>query len=262
MITQKVSENQKTGWQQTALWHEIKGFLNALVVALVIRTFLYQPFLIPSESMYPTLMIGDFLIVNKFVYGYCNHTFPLSPPVIDNRIFAGDLKRGDVVVFHNPKHKDHDGNAEPLDYIKRLIGLPGDRVQVIEGILHINGEAVKLEKIDDYQMIDGEGRFQVHPQYLETLPNGVKHHILKALPMGSGGLDNTPEFLVPQGHYFMMGDNRDNSKDSRVMDAVGFVPAKEVIGRADVVLMSHLGKLFKPWTWFNIRYDRWPHLIQ
>lgn len=257
LLDAAVSNNKKTSWKEEGL-----GLLNAFAVALLIKTFIYQPFVIPSESMYPTLIVGDFLVANKFTYGYSNRSLPFSPNLIENRLFQGELKRGDVVVFHNPKHRDENNNLEPLDYIKRLVGLPGDKIQMINGVLHINKQPVNLEKREDYHMVDTKGRFQVSSQYEETLPNGVKHMILKAAPMGRGWLDNTEEFTVPEGHYFMMGDNRDNSKDSRVMDAVGFVPAKEVIGRADMVIMCHLGKLFKPWTWLNIRFDRWPHLIK
>jgi signal peptidase I len=240
---------------------EAISLLNALLVALFIRTFLYQPFVIPSESMYPTLMVGDFLFVNKFVYGYSNRTFPLAPNIIENRIFEGPLKRGDVIVFHNPKHTNEKRQPDPVDYIKRLVGLPGDRIQMRNGVLHINDEPVKLEQIEDYQMVDSKGNFRVIPQYIETLPNGIKHPILKSSPMGRGWLDNTEEYIVPEGHYFGMGDNRDDSQDSRVLKAVGYIPAKNIIGRADLIFLSHLGDLWKPWTWLNIRYDRWPHLI-
>lgn len=244
--------------------NEVKGFANALLIALFIRTFLYQPFMIPSESMYPTLEVGDFLLVNKFTYGYGNKSFPIpfDHNFAVNRILPGELKRGDVVVFHNAKHRDANNKLEPLDYIKRLVGLPGDRLQMIQGVLHINGEPVKLEQIADYQMVDTKGRFQVSSQYIETLPNGVKHPILKSMPQGQGWLDNTEEFVVPEGHYFMMGDNRDNSKDSRVLSAVGYIPYKEIIGRADVVVMCHLGEKWKPWTWLNIRFDRGLHIIR
>ncbi len=257
----KLSASHEKSFKDTVI-AEIKGLFYALCVALVIRTFLYQPFIIPSESMYPTLMIGDFLFVNKFAYGYSNQSFPFAPNMIENRIMQKELKRGDVVVFNNPLHKDELNKPDPLDYIKRLIGLPGDKLQMIEGVLHINGEPVQLEQLKDYQYTDSKGRFHIVPHYIETLPNGVKHSILKAAPMGRGWLDNTQEYIVPEGHYFLMGDNRDNSKDSRVIDAVGYVPAKNVIGRADFILLSHLGKLFKPWTWLNIRFDRGPHIIR
>ena len=241
---------------------ELKSLAHAFIIVMVVRTFFYQPFIIPSESMYPTLMIGDFLFVSKLAYGYSNRTFPFAPPLIQDRLFAAPPKRGDVVVFHNPKHLNELSKPEPLDYIKRLIGLPGDTVQVINGIVHINDKAAKLERVDDYEMVDGKGRFQIVPRYIETLPNGVKHPILKAKPFGSGWLDNTEVFKVPPGHYFMMGDNRDNSADSRVTKAVGFIPSNQIIGRADCIIASNTGSLWKPWTWLNFRWERWPHLIR
>lgn len=257
-------KNAELTWQQT-LMREAIGFGHALFVALLLRTFLYQPFIIPSESMYPTLEVGDFIFVNKFVYGYSNRSFSLfswTPNLVENRVLKNnDLKRGDVVVFHNPKHTNEQGKPDPIDYIKRLIGVPGDRVQMIDGVLHINGEAAKIEQMDDYQMIDAKDRFQISAQYMETLPGGVKHRILKSIPMGRGWLDNTEEYVVPAGHYFFMGDNRDNSKDSRVLDAVGYIPEKDIIGRADMVLLTHRGHLMQPWTWLNLRFDRPPHFI-
>jgi signal peptidase I len=158
-------------------------------------------------------------------------------------------KLGDVVVFFNPKDRN-------LDYIKRLVGLPGDRIQVKEGVLHINGQPVKLERVDDYAWVE-DGRMRVVPQYMETLPNGVRHPILKTAEFGKGSLDNTAEFVVPEGHYFMMGDNRDHSKDSRVMESVGFVPNENLIGRADILFYSTEAKWWEPWNWiFDARYSR------
>jgi signal peptidase I len=201
-------------------------------------------------------MVGDFLFVSKFCYGYCNHTFPFAPNIMSNRIWSTEPKQGDVVVFNNPKD-------EGKDYIKRLIGKPGDRVQVKQGVLHLNGTPVKLEKIEDYHMFDEDGRFLVMPRYIETLPNGVRHPILKGKPMGQGNLDNTEEFVVPAGHYFLMGDNRDNSLDSRVADKVGFVPEKNLIGRADILFFSTSAKWNQPMDWvFGLRYERILDLIR
>lgn len=244
-------------FKKTRTWKEAIGFINAFIVAMVIRTFLFQPFSIPSGSMYPTLEVGDFLFVNKFKYGYCNHTFPFSPPLMESRIFSSEPKIGDVVVFNNPKD-------EGKDYIKRLVGKPGDRIQVKDGVLHINGMAVKLERIDDYHMVDEiTGEFLVLPHYIETLPNGVRHPILKARAMGLGRLDNTPEFIVPSGHYFMMGDNRDNSLDSRVPEKVGFIPEKNLIGRAEILFFSTNASWYEPWKWpFGLRYHRLLNMIR
>lgn len=259
MTTQNIkfdTQNNLSKFKQTRVWTETKGFFNAFVVAMIIRTFLFQPFSIPSGSMYPTLMVGDFLFVNKFVYGYCNHTFPFAPNIMNNRIWSSEPKVGDVVVFNNPKD-------EGKDYIKRLVGKPGDRIQMKQGILHINGTPVKLEKIDDYHMVDERGNFLVLPRYMETLPNGVKHPILKAHPMGEGRLDNTEEFTVPSGHYFFMGDNRDNSSDSRVPSMVGFIHEKLIIGRAEILFFSTSAKWYQPWNWpFALRYSRLLNFIR
>lgn len=241
---------------------ETKGFAIAFAIAMFIRTFLYQPFMIPSESMYPTLIVGDFIFVNKFTYGFSNQSLPLAPNLIQkDRVFKGELKRGDVVVFHNPNHINEKRQVEAVDYIKRLVGLPGDRLQMINGVLHINGKTVELERIKDYDMHHVDGKNEVIPQYMETLPNGVKHPILKIQDFGKGWLDNTEEFIVPQDHFFMMGDNRDNSTDSRV-NKVGFIPLKRIVGRADLILLSHIGTLVKPWTWLNLRFNRFPHIIR
>lgn len=259
MTTQNMkrdTQNNFSKFKQSRVWMETKGFFNAFVVAMIIRTFLFQPFSIPSGSMYPTLMVGDFLFVNKFCYGYCNHTFPFAPNIMANRIWSTEPKQGDVVVFNNPKD-------EGKDYIKRLIGKPGDRIQMKQGILHVNGAPVKLERVDDYHMVDESGNFLVLPRYIETLPNGVKHPILKARPMGEGRLDNTEEFTVPAGHYFFMGDNRDNSSDSRVPSMVGFIHEKLVIGRAEILFFSTSAKWYQPWSWpFALRYERLLNFIR
>jgi len=229
---------------------EIRGFAVAFVIAMIIRTFLYQPFNIPSGSMIPTLLIGDYLFVSKYTYGYSRHSFPFGPPIFSGRIMENAPKQGEVAVFFNPKHDN-------LDYIKRVIGLPGDRIQVKEGILYINDKPVTLERVEDYHTVDKEGRLLVIPQYVETLPNGVKHRILKSAPFGQGRLDNTEIFTVPAGHYFMMGDNRDNSSDSRVMEMVGYVPFENFIGRAEVLFFSTEAKWYEPWNWFfALRYNR------
>jgi len=244
------------GVNKVKLKKETGGLAWAFLVAMVIRTFIYQPFNIPSGSMIPTLLIGDYLFVNKYCYGYSRHSLPFGLNVFSGRVLEKAPQRGDVVVFFNPKHDD-------LDYIKRCVGLPGDRIQVTKGVLHINGEAVKLEKIQDYHSVDDKGQLQVIPQYIETLPNGVAHPILKAKPFGMGRLDNTEEFVVPEGHYFMMGDNRDNSQDSRVQDRVGYVPAEHIIGRAEVLFFSTEAKWYAPLDWpFGLRYNRLAQIIR
>lgn len=225
---------------------EIKGLFWALVFALLIRTFLFQPFNIPSGSMYPTLMVGDYIFVTKYSYGFSKYSFPFAPNLFSGRKM--ETRRptmGEVVVFTNPKDPS-------MDYIKRLVGLPGDRIQIKQGVLHINGVPVKLEKIEDYPMIDYRtNQLVVLPQYIETLPNGQQHKILKALPFGQGPLDNTEEYVVPAGHYFMMGDNRDNSQDSRVLDRVGYIPEEFLIGPAQVIFFSTEAKWFEFDNWFS-----------
>jgi signal peptidase I len=206
----------------------------AIVVLLspfLIRTFLFQPFNIPAGSMKPTLFVGDYIFVSKYSYGYNRYSFPFSPPLtlISGRVFASEPERGDVVVFRLPKDPS-------IDYVKRVIGLPGDRVQMINGVPHINGIAVKRERIEDFVETDDNGR-EVHiKQWRETLPNGVSHPTLDMVE--NGFYDNTKEYRVPAGHYFMMGDNRDNSSDSRVDNQVGYVPAENLIGRVQILFWS------------------------
>jgi signal peptidase I len=219
--------------------------IYAVLIALVIRTFAYEPFNIPSGSMKPTLLIGDYLFVSKFSYGYSRYSLPFAPPLFEGRIFESMPERGDVAVFRKPTG-DHE------DYIKRIIGLPGDTIQVIGGILHINGVAVERRQIEDF--IDSTG--DAYTQYIETLPNGVEHPILEK----SDGFqyDNTEPFVVPEGHFFAMGDNRDNSRDSRTPE-VGFVPFQNLVGRAEFIFLSadETAEWVKPWTWFTaIRYER------
>ena len=187
----------------------VRVLFNALIIALVIRTFLFQPFNIPSGSMIPTLLVGDYLFVSKYSYGYTHYSLPFSPRIFSGRVLGGTLKRGDVVVFRLPKD-------DSIDYIKRVIGLPGDKIQMIDGVLNINGEPVKRERIDDF-VTDDDGVMQRVKRYKETLTNGVVYTTLDLTE--NGFYDNTPVYTVPPDHYFMMGDNRDNSTDSRVLSA-------------------------------------------
>jgi signal peptidase I len=230
--------------QQGGVWETIKVVIEALLIALVFRTFLYHPFNIPSGSMEPTLLIGDYLFVSKFGYGYSRYSFPIDLSFIHGRVWEGVPERGDIVVFRPPR--------EPgTDYIKRVIGLPGDKIQVQNGALFINGEEVKREAAGEWE---GEGRFgDPTPvrQYRETLDNGVSYMTLDALDNGPG--DNTRVYTVEPGHYFLMGDNRDNSQDSRFLDGpVGFVPAENLVGRAEIIFFSVDGSpawAFWKWPW-------------
>ena len=237
---------QEESWVETA-----KTIVYALLIALVIRTFLFQPFNIPSGSMENTLLIGDYLFVEKYAYGYSRYSFPwgLGPlgNVLDGRLFGSAPKRGDVVVFKLPRDPS-------IDYIKRVIGLPGDRIQMINDRLYINEKIVPLEHAPDYvETIDG---YEHHvPRYLESLPDGREHYILDRDPEGPA--DNTGVYVVPAGHYFMMGDNRDNSDDSRA--GVGYVPAENLVGKAEFIFFSTNGKahFWEIWEWpWSIRWSR------
>lgn len=225
-------------WMRTIFW--------AVGIAIVIRSLLFQPFNIPSSSMVPTLLVGDFLFVTKFTYGYSKHSFPFSPPVVSGRVMGEDPNRGDVAVFKTPRDNR-------TDFIKRVIGLPGDSVQMIEGALYLNGEKVKRERVEDFLQTDSNGNVRRARQYRETLPNGASYMTLDLFD--NGDHDNTGVFVVPAGHYFMMGDNRDNSQDSRVPGAVGFVPAENLVGKAQVLWLSTKdgAPIWQMWNW---RFDR------
>jgi signal peptidase I len=197
----------------------------------VIRVGLFQPFNIPSGSNMPTLLIGDYLFVSKYSYGYSHYSLPFSPPIFTGRILSRPVDRGDVVVFRLPKD-------DSTDYVKRVVGLPGDRIQMIGGVLNINGQPVKRERIEDFTS-DEDGAPQPIRQYRETLPNGVTYTTLAL--MEKGFFDNTQVYTVPPGHYFMMGDNRDNSTDSRMLSAVGYVPYENIIGKAQIIFFSIRG---------------------
>lgn len=233
----------------SALWETVRTVFYAIVIALVVRTFAFEPFNIPSGSMKPTLLVGDYLFVSKYAYGYSRYSLPWSLPLFEGRIFASEPERGDVIVFKKPSDNE-------TDYIKRLIGLPGDRIQVLGGILHINGEPVTREKIGETQDRDSFST-RTYTVYRETLPNGRQHLIWEASDNDS--LDNTIEYVVPEGHYFFMGDNRDNSRDSRVLFDVGYVPSENLIGRAEFLFFSHddSANWWEVWRWpSSIRFGR------
>ena len=265
----------------SGIWETIKTIVYALLIAGVFRTFFFQPFWIPSGSMKDTLLIGDFLFVNKMAYGY---SYASCPSLIiprfgididaqdvcgafdgdNNRLFGGEPKRGDVVVFRHP--------VNGRDFIKRLVGLPGETVQMKNGVLHINGAPVQLENAGKFVETAapqgpqrlmprcetgavGEGGSCSKSRLKETLPGGRSHHILD---IGQQSSDNTPIYTVPEGEYFFMGDNRDNSSDSRVPNiagGVGYVPYENIVGRADRIMFSSAGRsMLFFWTWRSDRF--------
>ena len=250
------------------LWETVKVILQALLIAFVVRTFFYQPFNIPSQSMYPTLKVGDYLFVSKLSYGYGKYSFNFTLGALGREFvhccpvdFAGRMvladtpERGDVAVFKLPTDTD-------IDYIKRVIGLPGDRIQMQHGVLYINDVAVPKKRIEDYVDQAEADLARPVPQFEETLPNGVTYHVLDTEE--EGGADNTDVYVVPEGHYFMMGDNRDNSQDSRYLDHVGYVPIENYVGRADIIFFSIRpdASLWQVWRWpFIIRWGRFFNLI-
>ena len=224
----------------------VKTIVYAVLIAVGVRTVAFEPFNIPSGSMIPSLLVGDYLFVSKYSYGYSRYSLPFGLPLLSGRIFFTEPERGDVIVFKLPSD-----NA--TDYIKRLVGMPGDRVQVQQGRLYINGKIVPREEVGAVQyQKDGFGPVPVR-EFVETLPNGRKHRIYETTDTSI--FDNTREFVVPPGHYFMMGDNRDDSLDSRA--AVGYVPAVNLVGRAEFIFFSIEGRFFEIWKWpFTIRYER------
>lgn len=235
------TEKPKTAEDVGGFKETVVTILYAGLIALAIRSFAYEPFSIPSGSMMPTLLVGDYLFVSKLSYGYSRFSLPLSLPLIPDRILFTEPERGDVVVFRLPTNTDK-------DYIKRIVGLPGDKIQVVQGILHINGNPVKRERVDDFLIDNGFGNVRRVPRYIETLPNGVQHFINES-EGDNGPSDNTPVYIVPEGHYFGMGDNRDNSSDSRFLNRVGYIPRQNLIGKAVVKFFSVDGEGWKIWQW-------------
>ncbi len=207
-----------------------KTLVMAILLALIFRSFAYEPFHIPSGSMKSNLLIGDYIFISKFSYGYSRYSFPLAIIPFKGRVMENHMpQRGDIVVFRPPGQPN-------VDFIKRLIGLPGDRIQMKDGLLYINDKPVEKEYVDDWVDEDLPPIDNVLKRYKETLPEGKSYLAVYKPVMGSA--ENTQVFVVPQGHYFMMGDNRDNSQDSRFENPVGFVPEENLVGRADLILFS------------------------
>lgn len=230
-------KKEKSGIAET-----VRTLVFAVLIAIVIRTVAFEPFNIPSESMLPTLLVGDYLFVSKYSYGYSKHSLPFGVLNFRGRIFEGEPERGDVVVFKLPRDNS-------TDFIKRVVGLPGDRIQLRDGVLYINEQAVRRERIEDFITEDSRGNIRAVTQYIETMPNGVRYRTLDLRPASAA--DNTRVFTVQAGHYFMMGDNRDNSLDSRFASGVGQVPAENLVGRAEILFYSTNGKarFWEIWRW-------------
>ncbi len=228
----------------------IKTLFYALVIAIVIRSFLIQPFYIPSSSMEPTLLVGDRLFVTKYSYGYSKHSFPFSPPLFEGRIYSNNPQRGDVVVFKTP-------SDNRTDYIKRLVGLPGDRIQFIDSNLYLNNSEILKSRISSNDTIYcGSEKIEVYT-FEEKLPN---NKIFKTVYLKNLSYKNSDIFKVPKDHYFFLGDNRDCSKDSRFLSSVGYVHKDNLVGKAQFIFFSSdksIGSLLSFWKWKDsIRFDR------
>lgn len=238
---------KKTG--KGELRETIVVVIQALLIALVFRTFAFEPFSIPTASMQGNLLIGDYILASKYTYGYSRYSLPYSEVPLRGRVFGSAPARGDVAVFRPVPQSEN--------YVKRVIGLPGDRIQVTGGILHINGEPVVRELLGRGEDKDSNGLTLPVNLYRETLPNGVSYEIQEI--SDNAGFDNTTEYLVPPGHYFMMGDNRDRSLDSRSLSAVGYVPFENFVGKAEWRFFSINDNIppWQIWHWpANVRWDR------
>ncbi len=267
-----VNSGVKQKKEESSIYDLAVVLLEAVAIAIVIRIFLFQPFNIPSGSMIPTLLVGDYLFVSKYSYGYSRYSFPFGLHTFDGRVLSSPPQRGDVIVFKTPSDNS-------TDFIKRVVGLPGDKIQMIGGVLHINGEAVKRERAPDLivdshiskELTDQCGPNATIHQYRETLPNGKSYLTQKVSETcsrgGRGHDDDTEVFVVPPKSYFMMGDNRDNSADSRVpvyRGGVGYVPEENLVGRARILFFSidDDARWYAPWGWpVEIRWSRIGNVI-
>jgi signal peptidase I len=237
-MTNKSQQNDKLGF--------VKTLVIALLCAGIVRSFFFEPFHIPSSSMKPNLLIGDYIFVAKYSYGYSRYSFPFGFKIFEGRIWRNQPKRGDVVVFRLP--------IDPsVNYIKRLIGLPGDKIQMKNGVLFVNDEEVKKVYNGYFTDSDGDLKSEIK-EFVETLPEGKTY---KSLDQNDTAQDNTGIFEVPAGHYFMMGDNRDNSQDSRFLAQVGYVPEENLVGRATIIFFSNSKPTWQIWNWpTSIRFNR------
>ena len=232
------------------IYDNLKTLIGALLIAILIRSLLFQPFYIPSSSMEPTLLVGDRIFVSKYTYGYSKHSFPFSPNFSNKRFFSKIPERGDLVVFKTPADNR-------TDYIKRLIGMPGDTIQFVNGDLLINRNKIRRDIVESSEVIRC-GKFKLETKsFIETLPNGTKY---LAVYKKRGTLQNTKQFIVPPDHFFLMGDNRDCSKDSRYLDSVGYVRNLNLVGEAQLIFFSNdtnISSLLKFWNLVNsFRFER------
>ena len=237
-------------FEKQSIIENIKTLFYALIIAIVIRSLLIQPFYIPSSSMEPSLLVGDRLFVTKYSYGYSKHSFPFSPPIFKGRLISSEPKRGDVVVFKTPADNR-------TDYVKRIIGLPGDKLQFIDSNLYINDAEILKSKISDNDKIFcGEKKIDVFT-FEELLPNGKKH---KSVYSKNFPFQNSDIFTVPENHFFFLGDNRDCSKDSRFLSSVGYVHKDNLVGKVQIIFFSSdrsIGSIFAFWKWNkSVRFDR------
>ncbi len=232
------------------LKENLKTLIYALIIAVIIRSLIIQPFYIPSSSMEPNLLVGDRLFVTKYSYGYSKHSFPFSPPIFKNRFFFNEPERGDVVVFKTPADNR-------TDYIKRLVGLPGDKIQFINSNLYLNSIEIFKSRLSENDIIYcGDRKIEVFT-FDEKLPNGKKY---KTVYLKDFTFENSDIFTVPDEHYFFLGDNRDCSKDSRFLTSVGYVHRNNLVGKARFIFFSSdrsIGSIFTFWRWNkSIRFDR------
>tara|TARA_B100001248_G_C27281480_1_gene407960 strand:- start:66 stop:800 length:735 start_codon:yes stop_codon:yes gene_type:complete len=232
------------------LKENLKTLIYALIIAVIIRSLIIQPFYIPSSSMEPNLLVGDRLFVTKYSYGYSKHSFPFSPPIFQNRFFFKEPERGDVIVFKTPADNR-------TDYIKRLVGLPGDKIQFIDSNLYLNSIEIFKSRLSENDVIYcGDRKIEVFT-FDEKLPNGKKY---KTVYLKNFSFENSDIFTVPEEHYFFLGDNRDCSKDSRFLTSVGYVHRDNLVGKAQFIFFSSdrsIGSIFAFWRWNkSIRFDR------
>lgn len=237
-----------TKTKKNSFFGNLKSILIAIFIALLIRSFIFEPFNIPSGSMKPNLLVGDFIFVSKYSYGFSKHSLPFSIPLIPGKIFSNTPERGDVVVFKTPENNR-------TDYIKRVIGLPGDKIEIKNGIIFINGSEILRKRLNDFIDTDNttsNKRVRMYNEYF------FKKEINILDITDNGIADNTQLFNVPENHFFVMGDNRDNSQDSRFISSVGFIPYENLVGKAQFIFFSlENARFLQIWKWPNsIRYER------